>query len=57
MRHDSTKVCSKAGPDGAHCTNLPGHRWACYDATRQVSWDLQTMFKHWCREAHCPGAE
>lgn len=51
-------TCGDPGPYAAHCTEPPGHRYSCYDAGEDVSfnewqmreWDLV----HECDDPTCP---
>lgn len=45
-------ACGAPGPHGAHCTDDPGHRYSCYDAGEDVSFNARTM-----REEEIPHGE
>jgi hypothetical protein len=55
-------LCSDPGPGEAHCTELRMHRYSCYDASEDVSWN-DGQFKdgwfegnpHACDNPACPG--
>lgn len=32
-------MCADPGPGSAHCTEVIGHRYSCYDAGEDVSWN------------------
>lgn len=54
--------CGDPGPGDAHCTEYPGHRYSCYDAGQDLSWN-DGLFRdgwydenpHRCDESGCPG--
>ncbi len=52
-------TCADPGPGDAHCTDYRGHRYSCYDAGEDVSWNDHTMADdgtgHECAEPGCPG--
>lgn len=45
-------VCGAPGPYDSHCTEYPGHRWSCYDASKDVSFNFRQDFHHEC-EGKC----
>lgn len=59
-------TCGDPGPGDLHCTDTPGHRYSCYDAGEDVSWN-DNQFEmgffdspdggpvHVCDEPKCPG--
>lgn len=57
------KFCNEPGPYSAHCTELPLHRWSCYDASEDVSWNdrspesWQTEAPHLCEDPACAGRQ
>lgn len=36
-------TCGEPGPYGAHCTDYPAHRYSCYDAGDDVSFNERMM--------------
>jgi hypothetical protein len=57
-----TGTCADPGPGDAHCTEELGHRYSCYDAGRDVSWNdgqFDMGFfdgtPHECDEPKCSG--
>lgn len=50
-------ICREPGPYDAHCTEWVGHRWSCYDASRDVSFNRRQDFEHSCSEEWCPTPE
>lgn len=49
-----TGSCANPGPGEAHCTNDPWHRWSCYDAGEDVSFNDRHDFEHRCSDPDCP---
>lgn len=49
-------VCNAPGPYAAHCTEHRDHRYSCYDAGEDVSFnDRQDwLAPHGCEDQHCP---
>ncbi len=49
-------TCQAPGPSSAHCTDHPGHRYSCYDAGEDVSFnDRQDwLTPHDCQDPACP---
>lgn len=52
-------TCREPGPRGAHCTDHPGHKWSCYDAGDDVSWNDGQWYDfdlapHACDDPDCP---
>lgn len=47
-------TCSEPGPGDAHCTDGPGHRYSCYDAGDDVSFNDRQEFVHDCSDPSCP---
>jgi hypothetical protein len=47
-------TCADPGPYEAHCTDSPGHRYSCYDAGEDVSFNDRQNFKHACSDPACP---
>ncbi len=49
-------TCQDPGPGDTHCTSEPGHRWSCYDAGQDESWnDRQDwLTPHACDDDTCP---
>jgi hypothetical protein len=56
MSRRRSGVCGAPGPHDAHCTGYPGHRYSCYDASEDVSFnDRQDWLSaHDCGDALCP---
>jgi hypothetical protein len=52
-----TGTCGAAGPYAAHCTEEPGHRYSCYDAGEDVSFNegmmRDTGLVHNCDDPNC----
>jgi hypothetical protein len=46
--------CNDIGPYEAHCTDDPGHRFSCYDASEDVSFNHRQEFVHACSDPTCP---
>lgn len=46
--------CGDPGPYDAHCTVYPGHRYSCYDASEDVSFNDRHEFTHECADPDCP---
>lgn len=46
--------CNDPGPYAAHCTDDPGHRYSCYDAGEDVSFNHRHDFTHRCEDPACP---
>jgi hypothetical protein len=46
-------TCAEPGPDAAHCTDYPGHRYSCYDAGDDVSFNRRIDFRHDCQDPEC----
>lgn len=46
-------TCAEPGPYAAHCTDDPGHRWSCYDAGEDVSFNHRHDFRHDCDDPGC----
>ncbi|GEP38903.1 hypothetical protein NPS01_25660 [Nocardioides psychrotolerans] len=49
-----TGTCADPGPSEAHCTDDPGHRYSCYDAGEDVSFNDRHDFTHECTDPACP---
>lgn len=47
-------ICGEPGPYEAHCTDDPGHRYSCYDAGEDVSFNHRQDFIHKCTDPECP---
>ena len=47
-------TCGDPGPYEAHCTDYPGHRYSCYDAGKDVSFNHRHDFTHACSDPACP---
>lgn len=47
-------ACADPGPGDAHCTDDPGHRYSCYDAGDDVSFNHRQGFRHDCADPACP---
>lgn len=49
-------TCAEPGPYDAHCTDYPGHRYSCYDAGEDVSFNARAdwLSPHACDEPDCP---
>lgn len=51
--------CAEPGPYDQHCTEYVGHRYSCYDAGEDASWndrspeDWQTDTPHECDDPAC----
>lgn len=48
-----THACAEPGPYAAHCTDRPGHRYSCYDAGDDVSFNNRQDFRHDCDDTAC----
>ncbi|QZD97872.1 hypothetical protein SEA_VARDY_4 [Gordonia phage Vardy] len=48
------RMCGDPGPYTAHCTEPPGHRFSCYDAGEDVSFNHRQDFDHDCHDPNCP---
>lgn len=53
-------TCAMPGPYGSHCTDYPLHRYSCYDAGDDVSFNARTMREEGighgkCDEPACEG--
>lgn len=50
-------TCADPGPDDLHCTEPRGHRYSCYDAGEDESWNDGTMADdprtHLCDDPAC----
>ena len=52
-------TCSEPGPYAAHCTSEPLHRYSCYDAGEDTSWndrapeEWQVETPHDCGDPDC----
>lgn len=46
-------TCGDPGPYKAHCTDYPGHRYSCYDASEDVSFNHRQYFEHHCDDPNC----
>jgi hypothetical protein len=46
--------CGDPGPYAAHCTDYPGHRYSCYDAGEDVSFNRRQDWTHDCGNPECP---
>ncbi|MDF9716047.1 hypothetical protein [Nocardioides sp. ChNu-99] len=44
-------ACGERGPRAAHCTDYPGHRYSCYDAGEDVSFNDGQWRDGWYDEA------
>jgi hypothetical protein len=47
-------TCGDPGPGESHCTDAPGHRYSCYDAGEDVSFNDRQDFRHDCTDPTCP---
>lgn len=47
-------TCGEPGPYDAHCTDDPGHRYSCYDAGDDVSFNDR---QHWLHPHECDDPE
>lgn len=45
--------CAEPGPYESHCTDYPGHRYSCYDAGEDVSFNDRQDFRHDCDDPGC----
>ena len=45
--------CAAPGPYATHCTDYPGHRYSCYDASEDVSFNDRQDFRHDCDDPGC----
>lgn len=45
--------CGEPGPSAAHCTDDRGHRYSCYDAGEDVSFNSRQDFEHDCSDPSC----
>lgn len=58
-RVQSRSKCGEQGPYATHCTEPPNHRYSCYDASDDSSWndrfpeDWQTETPHNCDDPEC----
>jgi len=58
-------TCGEGGPYGDHCSQAPGHQYACYDAGSDRSFvfgdtgDPAEWFAHWrhCHDGACPDSK
>ena len=47
-------TCGEPGPGDAHCTEPdPAHRYSCYDAGKDVSFNYRQHFRHDCDDPLC----
>lgn len=46
-------TCAMPGPYAAHCTEYPMHRYSCYDAGEDVSFNSRQDFRHDCNDNAC----
>lgn len=46
--------CGDPGPYEAHCTDDRWHRYSCYDASEDVSFNHRQDFQHSCTDPACP---
>ena len=46
-------ICGDPGPGDAHCTEDVAHRWSCYDAGEDVSFNDRQDFTHDCSDPAC----
>jgi hypothetical protein len=46
--------CADPGPGDAHCTEDRIHRFSCYDAGADVSFNDRHDFTHACTDRACP---
>lgn len=50
-------TCAAGGPYGAHCSDYPAHRYSCYDAGDDVSFNAGMMqdadLVHECDDPSC----
>lgn len=55
MSHRRPHTCGASGPYDAHCTDDPGHRYSCYDAGEDVSWNErhEWLSPHACDDPEC----
>lgn len=49
-------TCGDPGPYDAHCTDYPGHRYSCYDAGEDESFNDRQDWPapHDCGDPECP---
>ena len=47
-------TCAAPGPYGSHCTQHPNHRYSCYDAGDDVSFNDRQDWTHRCGNPQCP---
>lgn len=45
--------CGMPGPYEAHCTEPRMHRYSCYDAGEDVSFNSRQDFRHRCTDPMC----
>lgn len=54
-------TCAAPGPYDQHCTELPDHRWSCYDAGEDASFNAGSMRDHLpdhdCNDPACEANE
>lgn len=50
-------TCADPGPGEAHCTDDIGHRYSCYDAGEDVSFNDRQEFEHNCSDSSCPNQQ
>ena len=55
-------LCNEPGPDDLHCTEDRGHRYSCYDAQDDTSWNDGQFADGWyderphrCEDPACAG--
>lgn len=46
-------TCSAPGPYEAHCSEDVTHRYSCYDAGEDVSFNARQDFEHKCEDSLC----
>ena len=46
-------TCAEPGPGDAHCTDDVLHRYSCYDAGDDVSFNSRQDFRHDCADPAC----
>lgn len=46
-------TCGDPGPGDTHCTDDAGHRYSCYDAGEDVSFNHRQGFRHDCDDPAC----
>lgn len=49
-------TCGAPGPYKTHCTDTPGHRYSCYDASHDASFNERQHWPapHQCDDDQCP---